>query len=107
VFALWGIGLGGGYVMAADPFAVSPTWMHGARGFWSMSTIGLATAGIGLTAYLAARLRRDGAARARGAGGAAPLDRIAPAPLRSPPSESEGPARLGRFKRRAARRGSR
>ena len=59
VFALWGIGLGGGYVAAFDPLGISPPWMHGARGFWSMATLGLASAGLGLAAVLAIKLRRD------------------------------------------------
>ena len=45
VVALWGIGLGGGYLAAFDPAGISPAWMHGARGFWSMSTLGLVVAG--------------------------------------------------------------
>ena len=69
VFALWGVGLGGGYLVAFDPAGLSPQWMHGARGFWSMSTLGLAVAGIGLTAFLARKLRRDAM---EAAGGAAP-----------------------------------
>jgi MATE family multidrug resistance protein len=59
VVALWGIGLGGGYLMAFDPLGISPAWMHSARGFWSMSTLGLAIAGASLTTFLATRLRRD------------------------------------------------
>ena len=38
VVALWGVGLGGGYLAAFDPAGISPAWMHGARGFWSMAT---------------------------------------------------------------------
>jgi MATE family multidrug resistance protein len=64
VVALWGVGLGGGYLVAFDTTGLTPTWMRGASGFWSMSTLGLAIAGIGLTALLAWRLRLDaGAAR--------------------------------------------
>jgi hypothetical protein len=33
--------------------------MHGARGFWAMATLGLAVAGVGLTAFLTMKLRRD------------------------------------------------
>ncbi|MEO8310377.1 MAG: MATE family efflux transporter [Caldimonas sp.] len=53
VVSLWGIGLGGGYLAAFDPAGISPAWMHSARGFWSMSTLGLAIAGIGLSGFLA------------------------------------------------------
>ena len=59
VVALWGIGLGGGFVLAFDVLGIGPRWMQGAQGFWAMSTIGLSTAALGLVAYLAARLRRD------------------------------------------------
>ena len=59
VLAVWGIGLGGGYVMAFDLAGISPQWMHGARGFWSMATLGLAAAAAGMSALLVARLRMD------------------------------------------------
>ena len=58
VVAVWGIGLGGGYIAAFDLLGVSPAWMQGARGFWAMATVGLAVAGLAMSAYLAARLRR-------------------------------------------------
>ena len=69
VLAVWGIGLGGGYVVAFDLLGTTPPWMLGARGFWSMSTLGLATAALGMSGFLAAKLRRD---RRRDTGGAAP-----------------------------------
>ncbi|MBV9890287.1 MAG: MATE family efflux transporter, partial [Rhizobacter sp.] len=59
VIAVWGIGLGGGYVMAFDLAGISPAWMQGARGFWAMATIGLAAAAAGMCALLVARLRTD------------------------------------------------
>lgn len=59
VLAVWGIGLGGGYVMAFDLLGISPAWMQGARGFWSMATIGLWAAALGMAGFLAAKLRRD------------------------------------------------
>ena len=58
VVALWGIGLGGGYLAAFDPAGISPAWMHGARGFWSMSTLGLSTAGLGLSGPARAQAAR-------------------------------------------------
>ncbi len=73
VLAVWGIGLGGGYVMAFDLGGVSPSWMLGARGFWSMSTIGLATAALGLAGFLSLKLRRDHRREAR-----APLPALEP-----------------------------
>jgi MATE family multidrug resistance protein len=57
--AVWGIGLGGGYVVAFDLLGISPAWIQGARGFWSMATLGLAAAALGLVGFLAAKLRRD------------------------------------------------
>ena len=48
VVALWGVGLGGGYLAAFDPAGISPAWMHSARGFWSMSTLGLVVAALAL-----------------------------------------------------------
>jgi MATE family multidrug resistance protein len=59
VVALWGMGLGGGYLAAFDPAGISPAWMHSARGFWSMSTLGLIVAAVSLSSLLAWRLRRD------------------------------------------------
>ena len=59
VVAVWGIGLGGGYVAAFDLVGVSPPWMSGVRGFWSMATFGLAVAGSGMAGFLAWKLQRD------------------------------------------------
>ncbi len=59
IFALWGVGLGGGYLVAFETGDAAPAWMHGARGFWSMSTLGIAIAALGLTALLAHKLQRD------------------------------------------------
>jgi multidrug resistance protein, MATE family len=59
VVAVWGIGLGGGYVAAFDLTGLSPAWMRGVRGFWSMATAGLAVAGLGMSGFLAWKLRRD------------------------------------------------
>ena len=65
VVAIWVIGLGGGYIVAFDVIGVAPSWMRGVRGFWAMSTIGLACAGIGMVGFLAWKLRRDRRASAR------------------------------------------
>jgi MATE family multidrug resistance protein len=59
VVGIWGIGLGGGYVAAFDLTGASPLWMRGVRGFWSMATLGLACAGLGMAGFLAWKLRRD------------------------------------------------
>ena len=88
VVAVWGIGLGGGYVAAFDLLGVSPSWMQGARGFWAMATLGLAVAAVGMSALLVVKLRRDAGLPLLRKG----ADRIAPSP--TPPSEREGPAPL-------------
>ena len=59
VVAVWGVGLAGGYVAAFDLLGISPSWMRGARGFWSMATLGLAVAALGMSGFLAGKLRRD------------------------------------------------
>jgi multidrug resistance protein, MATE family len=56
VFAvsMWGIGLGGGYLLAFDPFGVTAAaGGYGAAGFWAAATVGLVVAGLSLTAFLA------------------------------------------------------
>ncbi|MFO1223052.1 MAG: MATE family efflux transporter [Burkholderiaceae bacterium] len=54
VFALsmWGLGLGGGYVLAFDAWGIAPPSWRGATGFWVASTGGLLSAGLVLTAFL-------------------------------------------------------
>jgi MATE family multidrug resistance protein len=32
--ALWGFGLGGGYVLGFDVLGITPAWAQGANGFW-------------------------------------------------------------------------
>jgi len=58
VVAIWVIGLGGGYV-AVFVLDAGPDWMRGAQGFWSMATLGVALAALGLTGYLGWTLRRE------------------------------------------------
>ena len=58
VVALWGVGLAGGYV-AAFAARRRPPWMHGARGFWPMATLGLAVAGARHGRLPRRLLRRD------------------------------------------------
>ncbi len=50
--SLWGIGLGGGYVLGLDPFGVSPPALHGAAGFWMGNSTSLALVAAGLLWYL-------------------------------------------------------
>ena len=52
VLSLWGLGLGGGYWMAFDPWQQWPDAVHGARGYWIASTTGLTVAGAALVALL-------------------------------------------------------
>ncbi|MBN3850056.1 MATE family efflux transporter [Paraburkholderia sp. Ac-20342] len=49
--ALWGVGLGGGYLLGFDTTGITPPWLTGARGFWVANTASLALAGIGLFVY--------------------------------------------------------
>jgi len=50
--SIWGVGLGGGYVLAFNVGAAVPPSLHGARGFWIACTAGLAAAALGLTLFL-------------------------------------------------------
>lgn len=49
---LWGIGLGGGYVLGLDPFGISPPALRGAAGFWMGNSASLALVAAGLMWYL-------------------------------------------------------
>jgi MATE family multidrug resistance protein len=49
--ALWGIGLGGGYLLGFDAGGMVPQWLQGARGFWVANTLSLGVAGVGLFLY--------------------------------------------------------
>ena len=51
-FALWGCGLGGGYILGLDPFDISPAFLHGAAGFWMANSTSLAIVAACLWAYL-------------------------------------------------------
>jgi len=51
-FAIWGIGLGGGYVVAFNTLGTTPVALQGAVGFWSACTAGLVSAAVGLSAFL-------------------------------------------------------
>ena len=78
--AIWGVGLGGGYVVAFDSFGLTPTALLGARGFWSAATAGLSLAGFGLVAFLGWMLRERELERQREREREpAPLSRPAPA----------------------------
>ena len=50
--ALWGVGLGGGYLLAFDVTGLTPPALRGARGYWAAMTAGITLAAIALTALL-------------------------------------------------------
>jgi len=50
--ALWGIGLGGGYILGLNPFGFSPTILRGAAGFWLGNSVSLALVALALLWYL-------------------------------------------------------
>lgn len=59
---LWGIGLGGGYVLGLDPFGWAPAATHGAVGFWLGNSSSLALVAAGFLWHLRRvqhRLRKD------------------------------------------------
>lgn len=50
--ALWGVGLGGGYVIGFDITGFTPASVQGAAGFWLGNSLSLALVGIALAWYL-------------------------------------------------------
>jgi multidrug resistance protein, MATE family len=60
VLALWGVGLGGGYVLAFNMGGEVPIAWQGARGYWIASTTGLTLSALGLVALLAWVLHQQG-----------------------------------------------
>jgi MATE family multidrug resistance protein len=56
--ALWGIGLGGGYILGLDPFGISPPALQGPAGFWMGNSVSLALVAVGLFWYLR-KVQRD------------------------------------------------
>ncbi|SNS98838.1 multidrug resistance protein, MATE family [Noviherbaspirillum humi] len=56
--ALWGVGLGGGYVLGLNPFGISPPMLQGAAGFWMGNSTSLGLVGLGLLWYLRRVQRR-------------------------------------------------
>ena len=61
--ALWGVGLGAGYVLAFDTTGLTPPALRGAPGYWAALTAGVTLAAIALVALLgwvlAARRREE------------------------------------------------
>lgn len=58
VGALGVVGLGGGYLLAFDPWGSSPKALHGAPGFWAASTTGLVLAALALLGFKRWALRQ-------------------------------------------------
>lgn len=50
--ALWGVGLGGGYLLGFDVLGGTPLMLQGAAGFWLGNSISLAVVGMALVWYL-------------------------------------------------------
>ena len=50
--ALWGLGLGGGYLLGFDVLGGTPQMLQGAAGFWLGNSISLAVVGVALLWYL-------------------------------------------------------
>ncbi len=59
VAALWGVGLGGGYLLAFDVPGSVPLALQGARGFWIASTAGLVLAGLALSSFMVWMFRQQ------------------------------------------------
>ncbi len=59
VLALWGVGLGGGYVLAFNLTGKTPAAMLGAPGFWMASTVALVLAAGTLAALMGWVLERE------------------------------------------------
>jgi len=57
--ALWGVGLGGGFVLAFDSPRWVPQALHGAPGFWFAATAGLVLTALALGGFLALVMRRQ------------------------------------------------
>ncbi len=62
VAALWGVGLGGGSVLAFNLTGTVPPALQGAPGFWFAATAGLVVAGLALAWLLQRVLRAQGTA---------------------------------------------
>jgi MATE family multidrug resistance protein len=56
--ALWGVGLGGGYLLGLNPFGFSPPQLQGAAGFWMGNSASLALVAAALLWYLRLMQRR-------------------------------------------------
>jgi len=59
VAALWGVGLGGGWLLAFDTSGSVPAAWRGAPGYWIAATAGLVLAAAALAAFMAWVLRQS------------------------------------------------
>ena len=59
VGALWGVGLGGGYMLAFGLAGSMPATLRGAPGFWAAATAGLVLAGAALSAFMLRMMRNE------------------------------------------------
>jgi len=50
--ALWGCGLGGGYIIGLDPWHIIPEQVRGAAGFWLANSLSIALVALFLWLYL-------------------------------------------------------
>ncbi len=57
--AIWGVGLGGGYLVAFNTTGLTPAALQGAPGLWAAATAGLTLAGVGMCTFLSAMLKRQ------------------------------------------------
>jgi multidrug resistance protein, MATE family len=60
--SLWGLGLGGGYLLAFDVSGRTPKALQGAPGYWAASTLGLTVAAVLLMAVVWRVMREQKAA---------------------------------------------
>lgn len=58
VASLWGVGLGGGYLLGFDVLGGTPAALQGAPGYWAAATAGLVLAGAAMCALLAWAMRQ-------------------------------------------------
>ena len=61
---LWGIGIGGGYLLAFDTSGRVPTALRGAPGFWAAATVAVVVAAVALLGLLVHTFRRHERLRA-------------------------------------------
>jgi MATE family multidrug resistance protein len=63
VASMWGVGLGGGYLLAFDPTGHVPAALQGAVGYWTASTVAITLAAGALCGVMAWVLREPDPSR--------------------------------------------